>query len=163
MSFIADYEVIENACPSKFTIKDKSTGNETPTGRSIILYRTDLVPVEYEFPDGEDELLVEGEPKDYVYTGDYTVIVASPQEGSTYTKSHDFVNRGYSKKAKYDRSIALEIDETIIDKAKFMKDSNVIEYYFNDALTFVSNGNLVDSQKALDNIKELTGYSQNDC
>lgn len=160
--YLANFEVEEQDCPSKLLIRDISTGNETPSVRTITLYKTDLVPSIYTFEVGENELLIENLTQDFVFSANYQATPGSGI-GSIYAMTHDFIILGYSNKAKYDRAVALEVDECIVNKQRYKAETNEIEYYYNAALTFIINSNLVDAQKCLNYIKELSGYSSLDC
>ncbi len=143
---------------TKIKFTDLSTGNETPTSRTINIFKTNLVPDEVTFEVGENELIVDGYTKDHAISAVYLATVAVPDADSTYEKTLEFAMLGFSQKAFTDRQLALEVDESIIDKRKFMEDTMEVEYYISNANTFAVLGDLVNAQKSLNYIKDLTGY-----
>lgn len=161
--FTADFEVLETSCPAKILIRDKSTGEEEIAGRTITLFKTDLVPMTYQFQAGATEVLIDGLEQDYVLVGNYSITSAVPGSDSVYTKTHEFVTLGYTKKAKYDRILELEINQSIKDKKRFKNETIEINFHMDAAIAHVENTNLVDAQKSIDYIKEITGYSKANC
>jgi hypothetical protein len=154
----ANIEVLETENPDVITIRDISTGDETPTSRKITVFKTSMLGEEFTFSGVETEVEITGLCKDYALNVRFEATVASPDVDSVYTKEIEFALLTHSKKLIKDRAIELEINEKITDKKSFISVSNEITYYMNSAVTFVSMGDLVSSQKCLDYIKDLTNY-----
>ncbi len=160
--YLADFEIIKQTCPSKILVRDLSEGDETITSRVITITKVNLIPETYTFLEGQTEKIIEFD-KDYVFGIRLDVTPEEVIENSIYTKQGVTIITGYSEKAKYDRTVLLEIDENITNHLKFKEESIELDYALNSAIIKIRENSLTDAQCLLDSIKEITRYKSPKC
>lgn len=155
MSFTIGLKILPQQDPHSLLFQDDSTGTETITSANIVLTKTGLIPVQYNFVApftiGVMSLLLAILDKDYALDCEYTVIT----NVATYTLELQFVTLGYSNLIKKNRLFVLKNDLSLRDKEQFALDTNTINIYRMIAKDRCRFSDLIGAQQALDYIADL--------
>lgn len=138
--------------PSKLKLIDTGTlDGETVTSRIVTITKSDLSFEAFVFATLDTEKIIGNYDKDYALHLSYDVVT----NVSTYNKTYEFVILGYTDILKKNREFLLEVDDTIVDKQTFKKETLDINYYKMVAKDRCRFSDMVGAQKALDYIADM--------